>query len=234
MFPNITQILKPIALIGLFGLAACQNAGGVTVGEAAPQMTEYEVSLRSTWTEANHPFEYPEAGVLTGPHFSGLIGATHDGRYEIFSEGKTPSPGLERLSEEGKHDPLNREIQAAIAAGNAGALIETDPLRDFSQGVSARFRVDERHPRVSAVAMIAPSPDWFAGVRNLSLMENGQWVRSKTVTLYGYDSGGDTGATYKAPDMDANPKQATRLAKDPHFVKNGQLIPVGTLTFTKL
>lgn len=234
MFPNITQILKPIALIGLFGLAACQSAGGVTVSQADPQMAEYEVTLRSTWTQANHPFEYPEAGVLTGPHFSGLIGATHGERFEIFSEGKTPSPGLERLSEEGKHDPLNREIQAAVAAGGAGTLIETDPLRDFSQSVSSRFRVDPSHSMVSAVAMIAPSPDWFAGVRNLSLMENGQWVRSKTVTLYGYDSGGDTGTTYKAPDMDANPKQSTQLAKDPHFVKNGQLIPVGTLTFTKL
>lgn len=234
MFPIITQILKPIALIGLFGLAACQSAGGVTMSEASPRGAEYQVTLRSTWTEANHPFEYPEAGVVTGPHFSGLIGAAHGGQFELFAEGKTPSPGLERLSEEGKHDPLNREIQAAIAAGRAGMLFESDPLRDFSQSAVAKVRVDERNPNVSAVAMIAPSPDWFAGVRNLSLRENGQWVQSRTVTLYGYDSGGDTGTTYKAPDMDANPKQPTRLAKDPHFVKNGQLIPVGTLTFTKL
>lgn len=233
MFPNIADFLKPIALIGLLGLSACQSAGSATVGNEIPQGVEYHVSLTSTWSASNHPFEYPEAGLVTGPHLSGLIGVSHAGQYEIFQAGRTPSPGLERLSEEGKHDPLNREIQAAIAEGRAGALFESEPLRDFSKNAVTMVRVDDRYPMVSAVAMIAPSPDWFTGVNNLNLKENGHWVQRKSVTLYGWDSGGDDGTTYKAAEMDNNPKKPIQTARNPHFEQNGKLIPVGILTFTR-
>ncbi|HYU24381.1 MAG TPA: hypothetical protein VEO74_04200, partial [Thermoanaerobaculia bacterium] len=91
-----------------------------------------------------------------------------------------------------------------------------------------------KFPMVSAVAMIAPSPDWFAGAANVNLMENGQWVPSKTVDMFAYDSGGDDGTTYKAPDKDNNPKKPTMAANTPHFVVNGSKPPVARLTFTKM
>ena len=34
---------------------------------------EYTIVVKSTWTPATHPFEYPAAGALTGPHFSGVM-----------------------------------------------------------------------------------------------------------------------------------------------------------------
>lgn len=125
--------------------------------------------------------------------FSGLIGATHNDTYSLFNEGMMPTPGLERLSEEGKHDPLDAEIRAALAAGSVGALVETGPLRDFGDSLVTTVRVNSTHPMVSLVAMIAPSPDWFAGVRSVNLMENGAWVESRTLELRAYDSGGDDG-----------------------------------------
>ncbi len=198
-------------------------AGGVT----------YTVTLTGTWTPATHPFEYPEPGALTGPHFSGLIGAAHNDKYSILKDGSPPSPGLERLSEEGKHSPLDEEIKAAIQKGGAGMLIETDPIRDFSKSATTMVTVTDNFPMVSAVAMIAPSPDWFTGAGNVNLKEGGTWVPVKTVTLYAWDSGGDDGTTYKAPDADTNPKKPTTMAMTPHFVVNGTQVPVGTLTFTK-
>jgi len=206
-------------------------------GQQADQMAmagvEYTVVVKSTWTAATHPFEYPAAGTLTGPHFSGLIGASHNVSYGLFAEGSPPTPGLERLSEEGKHNPLDEEIQAAIAAGNAGVLVETGPLRDFTDSLVTTIRVDDAHPMVSLVAMVAPSPDWFTGVANVSLMENGQWVPSRTLDLVAYDSGGDDGTTYKAPDRDNNPKKPTSRAMTAHFVINGAIVPVGSVTFTR-
>jgi hypothetical protein len=194
---------------------------------------EYTVILKSRWTRANFPYEYPEAGVVSGPHFSGLIGATHHAGYDIFAEGQAPTPGLERLSEEGKHTPLDSEIRAAQAAGSAGALFESGPLRDFSDSLVATFSADPQHPMVSVVAMIAPSPDWFTGVRAVNLMENGQWVANRTIDLYAYDSGGDDGTTYKAADQDTNPKKPTMKAATPHFVVNGSARAVGSITFVR-
>jgi len=195
---------------------------------------EYEVTFTGTWTEASHPVEYPKGGPISGPHFSGLIGATHREGYALFAEGRAPSPGLERLSEEGKHSPLDAEIRGAIDAGLAGAIIETGPVKILSQPVSARFRVDPRHPLVSAVAMIAPSPDWFAGAADVDLREGGRFVESKEVIVYAWDSGGDDGTTYEASDVDTNPKRPTTIADSRHFVRDGKRIPVGRLTFKKL
>jgi len=64
-------------------------------------------------------------------------------------------------------------------------------------------------------------------------MENGQWVAAKTFDLLAWDSGGDDGTTYKAPDKDTNPKKPTSRGMTPHFVINGSVVPVGTLTITR-
>ena len=200
-----------------------QPAGGAT----------YEVTFTPGWTAKSHPVDYPEAGLLDAPHFSGIIGVTHGAGYEIFKVGKAPTTGLERLSEMGKHDPLDEEIKAAIAKGNAGALFETDGIKDLTKPVKFTVTVDGKNPMVSAVAMIAPSPDWFAGVGNVNLMEAGGWVVSKTLDVYAYDSGGDDGATYTAADKDTKPKKATSVASTAHFVTAGKKVPVGRITFTR-
>ena len=216
--------------------AACKKAeqpahqaNATGVGSA-----DYKVVVKSTWTAASHPFEYPDGEGLSGPHFSGLIGASHNANYSIFAEGSQPTPGLERLSEEGSHTPVDQEIQAAVAAGNAGMLVETDALRNFNDSLIAVIRVDSLHPLVSMVMMIAPSPDWFTGISSVNMMENGQWAATRTFDLIGWDSGGDDGTTYKAPDKDTNPKQPTSRATTPHFVINGTVVPVGTLTLTRM
>jgi hypothetical protein len=204
------------------------NMAAVAVGPA-----EYTVVVRSTWTRDNHPIEYPPASPNSGPHFSGVIGAAHNASYSIFAEGTPPTPGLERLSEQGKHDPLDAEINAATAAGTAGPLFSTGPLRDFADSLVGTVQVDPAHPMVSFVMMVAPSPDWFTGGSSVSLLENGAWVGSKTVDLHAYDSGGDDGTTYKAPDKDTSPKKLTSKAATPHFVVNGVTVPVGSVTFIK-
>jgi hypothetical protein len=189
---------------------------------------EYTVVVKSRWTKAEHPFEWPAAA-----HFSGVIGATHQPAYEIFTVGTPPTPGLENLSEQGKHTPLDKEIRDAIAAGNAGVLFESGPLRNFADSIVTSVKVDNAFRLVSLVMMVAPSPDWFTGVKDVNLAENGAWVPSKTLDLVAYDSGGDDGTTYLAADVDTNPKKPTSQAATRHFVINGTVVPVGSVTFTK-
>ena len=215
-----------------FALTAA--AAAIAFQSAAPAYADdgatYEVTVTGLWTGDRFPLEYPKAGVLTGPHFSGVIGASHNGQYALFNAGALPTPGLERLSEEGKHSPLDKEIRDAIAAGRAGALFETGPIKDFAQSVKGSVRVTLANPMVSAVAMIAPSPDWFAGVAGVSLIEGGKYVAEKTVDLYAYDAGSDDGASYAASDKDASPKKATMAASAKHF--GGK--PVARITFRRI
>lgn len=75
--------------------------------------------------------------------------------------------------------------------------------------------------------------DWFAGVANVNLMEGGAFVAEKTVDLYAWDSGGDDGTTYEAPDKDNDPKKAATTASEQHFTVKGQRMPVGRITFER-
>ena len=40
-----------------------------TAQPAMPETAQYSVTFTRLWTDKAFPFEYPEAGVLTGPHF---------------------------------------------------------------------------------------------------------------------------------------------------------------------
>lgn len=238
-----TRLLILMMLTAL-GAGACkpeapEEAASMLAPTAETSMAQtgpvkYRVEFTPLWTKDNFPFEYPDGSLIHKPHFSGLIGTSHNTGYHLFMDGQVPTPGLERLSEEGKHAPLDEEINAAISAGNALALTESGPLRDFSQTVTTEVTVDAAHPMVSLVAMIAPSPDWFAAVFDVNLMENGSWVDSKTVDAAAWDSGGDDGATYLADDKDNNPKKPTSMPTSQHFLKDGQPMPVGRITFTRI
>lgn len=201
---------------------------------AMPKQATYKVEFTPAWTKANFPLEYPETSLIHRPHFSGWIGTAHNDAYDVFKDGAMPTPGLEALSEGGKHSPLDEEIKAAITAGNALALSESEPLKDFSKTATFNVTVDDAHPMVSLVAMIAPSPDWFAGVSDVNLKENGAWVETKTLDVMPWDSGGDDGATYLADDKDTNPKKPTMANSAKQFMKDGKTMPVGHLTFTKM
>jgi hypothetical protein len=89
-------------------------------------------------------------------------------------------------------------------------------------------------PLVTLVSMIAPSPDWFAGVDSLSLVENGQWVSNKVVTLYGMDAGTDSGASYASPDLVTVPRGSVSRFTGFPAIQNGAIVPFGAFTFTRL
>lgn len=235
MFSRSKLVVVAVALAGVActrdkmdDMGSSSAASATPAGSAMMDGAEYTLVLKSNWTKANHPLEYP-----VDAHFSGVIGASHDASYAIFKEGMMPTPGLEALSEMGKHTPLDMEIRKADSSGMAANLFESGPLKDFGDSIVTTFRVDAKHPMVSFVAMVAPSPDWFTGASSVNLMENGAWAASKTLQLYAWDSGGDDGKTYKAADKDNNPKKPTMQNMSRHFVSNGAAVPVATVTLIR-
>lgn len=196
---------------------------------------DYMVSFQGSWNEKTHPFEYPSGGSLNpnGPHFSGLIGTTHNAGYMLFKEGMRPTPGLEKLSEEGAHSPLDMEIKQAMMAGKAGMMFATDFFLDVNAPKMFMVHASKAYPLVSVIGMIAPSPDWFFGVQNVNLMPEGKWADKVEVMAYAWDAGSDNGMSYLAADMDAMPKKGTMMAKDKHFSLNGKPVAIGKFTFIK-
>jgi hypothetical protein len=197
-------------------------------GEAAAnptQTAEYTVTFEATWSAQTHPVDYP-----SNSHFSGLIGATHDASVSFWQLGGLASPGIESMAETGSKSPLLVEIGDEMTAGGADVLISGGGINPSPGSVSVSFQIDLDYPRVTLVSMIAPSPDWFVGVSDLSLLESGDWVEEKVVTIWPYDSGTDDGTTYSSYDQDTDPAEPiTQIMTLP--VGNG--VPLGTFTFTR-
>ena len=183
---------------------------------------EYRVTFDATWSNATHsPFP-------PNPHFSGLIGGTHNSSLSVWDVGSNASEGIEVMAETGSKTPLRREVEDAIIAGTAHSLISGGGVGNSPGRVSTTFKADTSHPLVSLVSMIAPSPDWFVGARNLPLFEHGRWHGEIVVVLYAYDAGTDSGPNFTSANDDTNPAEPIHLIKGHPFAGDP---PLGTFTF---
>ena len=85
--------------------------------------------------------------------------------------------------------------------------------------------------------MIAPSPDWFMGLHDVSLFQNNKWVDDYTVNIMLYDAGTEDGDVFgynnpaTAPQQNISfltPLNASVLANG-----NGEIYAIGTARFIK-
>ena len=201
---------------------------GDTVGGDA----RYRVTFQATWSAETHPTNFP-----ANPHFSGLVGATHNENNRIWQRGELASDGIELMAETGGKSQLLAEIDALIEAGTAHAALSGGGLSTSPASVSLEFDIVSSHPFVTLVSMLAPSPDWFVGVSNLFLLsEDGTWKEREEVMLRLYDAGTDDGTTFTAANADSDPAQPiSRLSSesgDTDFTDGNS--EVGTFLFEKL
>ena len=216
--------LQIITLVVTCLLISSCNSGGSGLEDAS-----YQITFNSSWSAATHPDDFPAS-----PHFSGLIGVTHNGEDVYWEINKLATAGIESMAETGSKVTLTAEINEKIEQGNSNALISEDGLGNSPGSVSFNLNVKSDFHRITLVSMLAPSPDWFVGVSGLSLIENGEWVESKTVKLYVYDAGTDDGATYSAANADSNPKQVIKRIEASPFLVDGEVTPIGEFVFVKL
>jgi hypothetical protein len=189
------------------------------------QTAEYTVTFDATWSAQTHPSNFPP-----GPHFSGLIGSTHDSSVSFWQVCQVASPGIENMAETGSKSPLITEIATARMAGTADSLISGGGINPSPGSVSVSFEIDLDFPLVTLVSMIAPSPDWFVGVSALSLLEGGDWVQEKVVPLLPYDAGTDSGSNYTSANQDTDPQELIMLIT---ALPAGNGVPLGTFRFTR-
>jgi hypothetical protein len=223
---------------GVVWTASCSDSPSPSSPDevAAPAMSspppepraEYTVTFDATWSAATHPEDFPAS-----PHFSGLIGATHNDDVRFWQIGRRASDGIKAMAERGSKTPLNEEIRAARSDGTANKLLSGDGIARSPGTVALDFEVRRDYPMVTLVSMVAPSPDWFAGVSALSLLDGNEWVDELEIELFAYDAGTDGGKTYAAADQPTSPREPIRQIEGRPLAVGGRVAPVGTFTFTK-
>jgi hypothetical protein len=194
-----------------------------------PPTARYRVTFEATWNGSSHPTDLPP-----NPHFSGLIGGTHRSSVAFWQSGGFATEGIRLMAERGRQTPLDLEVDAAKAAGHAENLLVGDDVPSSPGRTSLDFQVSVGYPLVTLVTMVAPSPDWFVGVSGLSLLENGVWLQERTVDLYPWDAGTDSGGTYRAADRATAPPETIHRLTGPPLSNGGAVAPMGRFVFQKL
>ena len=222
---SIVKIFYIIVLfIGISILSCDNNATPRKASVRSFTEVQYTLTFNSTWSATTHPNAFP-----SGAHFSGIVGMVHKQDVKLFELDKTASAGIEAMAEGGKKTPLDQEIY-----DKGGALISGGGLGTSPASVSTTIGLDKDHSYLSVVSMIAPSPDWFIGIRDINLMENGQWVDTKTIPVNVYDAGTETGNTFSFDHQAESPHNAiSRIITAPLAV-NGVVPSMGSITITRI
>ncbi|XP_039283369.1 spondin-2 [Nilaparvata lugens] len=186
-------------------LGACVALGVCALATLAcepDKMTLYRVVLHTYWTRQLFPKHYPDW--RPPAQWSKLIGRSHDASYWLWRVGRRASPGVKELAETGVAEALD----AAEAQGDAGVLdaFLAPPIAQGAGRTETQFFVDGNHTRVSLMARMVPSPDWFIGIDSFDLCVDGNWLDSITIEADPMDAGTDNGFTFTAPNWATEPQ----------------------------
>ncbi|XP_013775027.1 spondin-2-like [Limulus polyphemus] len=165
------------------------------------RLTVYRVSLVTEWSEEKFPKQYPQ----WRPHaqWSKTLGRSHNDSYKLWRLGEVATDGIKLFAERG-----NSEILDQFSQGEGGVfdVFSAPPINSGVGRTEAEFFVDGNHSKVSLIARIIPSPDWFIGVDSFELCVNGKWVDTIILDVDPLDAGTDNGFTFTAPNWQTEPR----------------------------
>ena len=199
------------------------------------ESADFRITFTSLWSETNFDT------VPSGDHFSGLVGGMHNASVNFWNPGSLASTGIENMAEGGSKTVLLQEVQSAITAGTAQQSLSGSGLGGAGSETTLDFTALRSHPLITITSMIAPSPDWFVGLHDQSLLKsNDEWIESMTFELVTYDAGTDSGTTFTADNDDTSPAQPIFLipATDPNFApatgSPDEPIPIARMVITRI
>ena len=213
-----------------FGRGDTLHANGYfDFGQSVDLTARYRVTFDATWSAATHPTDFP-----SNPHFSGLIGATHNAGIEFWAPGAEASDGIQLVAEQGNKSDFQTEIGVAIADGTAEFELSGGGITTSPDVVTLEFDASLDNSLVTLVSMLAPSPDWFVGIHGVSLLENGNWSDGFAIDLAAYDAGTDDGTTFTSPNAPSAAGGVITRIVSGVLATDGTVPPLGTFAFERI
>jgi len=120
------------------------------------------------------------------------------------------SLGLQSVAETGDRTQIHAELEeqkklGAVHQAKGTTSSEKIVVNMDGTPTTVDIRVDEKHPYLEVVTMVAPSPDWYA-FASVNLFQGDAFIKSKEVFAFGYDAGTDEGQTYTADNAATSPR----------------------------
>lgn len=64
-----------------------------------PGSAKYTLTFQAEWTAKAHPEDFPSGCT---PHFSSLVGCSHNAEYVMWKPGQNATEGVKKVAEEGR------------------------------------------------------------------------------------------------------------------------------------
>ena len=187
------------------------------------QSATFTVTFQGNWTTASTP-----GGVVSGAHFTTLIGAVHNDMVTFWESGGTATAGVENVAELGITGTFKSEINAN---SNAISVIQKSVSGGGTGSATFNVTVTNEHPLITLLSMIGPSPDWFVGVSGRSLLDmQGDWESLLEVDLFPYDAGTEEGTEFSLSNSATSPQGVITSIKEMGKFSN---VRMARLTFTR-
>lgn len=199
----------------------------VTYNVIPPTEAAYRVVFKGAFTK---DALIPDVVIPGNAHFTTLIGGVHNAGVSFWEVGGLASPGTERMAELGTTGTLRSEVIASQP--HTSDVIEVGV--DFGVTPSTAFEVEMsgKHASMTLATMIAPSPDWFAGVSSMPLLQSdGSWRDHGLVELFPYDAGTENGDGFSLNNDATTPHQPIMSIRDMGKFLGG---PIATLQFERI
>ena len=104
MLQSFQWLTLAITAVGVVGCSSSMSPSSTTEPESSPPAetaepearAEYTVTFDASWSKSTHPEDFPP-----NPHFSGLIGGTHNDDIRFWMPGRKASDGIKAMAERG-------------------------------------------------------------------------------------------------------------------------------------
>lgn len=161
--------------------------------------------------------------------YSPLLAVSHSPRQSVLVLRSYASDGVEKIAEQGDASVLKGALKSLIGKGVNTVKVASGPTM-LGKKTTLKVKVDCKNPYISALAMIAPSPDWLVAMSNFKAVRNGYFVKYASGKLFAYDAGVDDGGDFTAPndlsrDIPTKPQQnIVPLVEDETDVFGGKFV----------
>lgn len=190
----------------------------------------YKMQVTMHWTT-------PAFTVPGGAHVTSLIGMTHARDTFLWKENMLATQGLEDVAEVGNTTKMNAEMDGIIARMRSNFKFQI-PAPANNGMVETTVQLSTAYPEISFASMVAPSPDWFLGISNVSLMQNNIWLDSLILPIKVYDAGTEEGNVFNLNNPATVPAQPVKILTPVNgsVLANGNstIAPIATVRFIKL
>ncbi|XP_068131683.1 spondin-2 isoform X2 [Hyperolius riggenbachi] len=234
-------LLIAVTVLWILGYSSCLplNEDAICTAEGT---AKYRIVFTGKWSQASFPKQYP---IYRPPaQWSSLIGASHSTDYHMWMRRDHASNGVREFAEKGEAWAVIKEIEAAgEKIQSVHSLFSAPSISSGTGQSSTELEVHSRHPYVSFMVRIVPSPDWFVGLDSVNLCDGKQWKKTVSLDLHPYDAGTDSGFTFSSPNYATIPQGTVTeiTSSSPNHPANSffyprlkRLPPIAKVTFTKL